>query len=247
MANQETSSKFSKSQPPYLAIITETDACETVERMEATYVAIQEAVSTGKVDLVSIRLSKSDSSTVFDRAVELTKRIVDLSENGTAFQVVCSSDWVEVAIQAHAHGIHVKEMHLPRVPSIVDQFDYPILIGTSTHSVESALASFKTYQPDYYFVGTCYLTKSHPEKTSPEDLEGPTLPGQVRRALQQQQEEFSSTACPKILAIGGIDETNCREPVSLGADGVAVIRAVVAAEDPADAVTRLYTSMASTM
>ncbi len=37
----------------------------------------------------------------------------------------------------------------------------------------------------------------------------------------------------KILAIGGIDERNCFEPVvKYGADGVATIRAVMKAEDP---------------
>ena len=42
---------------PLLAIITETDACDTEEKMKYTYETVKKATYTGKVDLVSVRLS----------------------------------------------------------------------------------------------------------------------------------------------------------------------------------------------
>jgi hypothetical protein len=301
---------------PILAIITETDACDTEGKMEHTYATVKKAVSTGKVDLVSVRLSlppQYDENgeenfsylEILERSNRLTKKLVELSltrsrrresrhtdrsqqpRSPFAFVVVCSSDLVSVAVNARANGVHVKEHHLDKLPDIVSRFDYPIVIGTSTHSVESALRSHfynddsdKSNQdenendgsprptatrpkPHYYFVGTCYLTASHPEKTSQSQLEGPGLPGRVKEALLASFESkgrgaITATDCsheialkkralplhfPRIMAIGGIDETNCREPVALGADGVAVIRAVFQADCPVTRVEEMQRNM----
>jgi len=293
---------------PVLAIITETDACHTVEKMERSFEAIRKAVSTNQVDLVSVRLlsppslvgnenndNNNDEVVLFDqRACTLTEKLVQLSEQQqhyqhiedqkkgdnnttstfcsltTSFRVVCSSNLVSVAVRGRAHGIHVKERHLDQIPYIIDQFDYPIIIGTSVHCVESALKSYliedddvdvdnnehysnnrgknvgntttgTTQRPHYYFVGTCYTTASHPEKTNPNDLEGPELPGRVKQALSSLSTLQLQLPC--ILAIGGIDHTNCHEPIVFGADGVAVIRAVLQAEHPANIVEQMQSNM----
>ena len=314
---------------PLLAIITETDACDTEEKMKYTYATVKKAVSTDKVDLVNVRLSlpprydetgdDNDSyRQIMERAYRLTKDLVELSrkkkqehqlqsqddedkEDGNtdmsqqlhsscSFKVVCSSDLVSVAVDARANGVHVKEHHLDQLPDIIRRFEYPIVIGTSTHSVESALRSYfgndnvndiivedegtptakiARPKPHYYFVGTCYLTASHPEKTLQSQLEGPELPGRVKRALlesKKQQATISTTTTtteedkckdaspmaalplklPQIMAIGGIDETNCHEPVALGADGVAVIRAVLQADHPIERVEEMQSSMMRT-
>ena len=267
---------------PVLAIITETDACDTEEKMKNTYETVKKATSTGKVDLVSVRLSlppRGDDSgaenkfydQILERACRLTKDLVALSDkekldqqsknqnddendNQSSFVVVCSSDLVSVAVKARAHGVHVKEHHLDQLSDIVDQFDYPIVIGTSTHSVDSALKSYfdiddSRLAPHYYFVGTCYLTASHPEKTLESQLEGPELPGRVKQALRngcassQLDDSVPNSSLPRIMAIGGIDETNCHEPVALGADGVAVIRAVLQAEHPIERVQDMQAAM----
>lgn len=290
---------------PLLAIITETDACDTEEKMKHTYETVKKATSTGKVDLVSVRLSlplRRDESgadnqfhdQILERACRLTKGLVALSDkqklvdqqtknqihdendnksdsqSGSSFVVVCSSDLVPVAVKARAHGVHVKEHHLDQLSDIVCQFDYPIVIGTSTHSVESARKSYFDIdesgdyadddasekrrenarpKPHYYFVGTCYLTASHPEKTLQSQLEGPELPGRVKQALRngckssQLDNSVRNTTLPRIMAIGGIDETNCHEPVALGADGVAVIRAVLQADHPIERVQDMQAAM----
>ena len=48
---------------------------------------------------------------------------------------------------------------------------------------------------------------------------------------------------PIIFAIGGIEVENCFEPVNFGADGVAVIRSVMQASNPAEAVVNIKKSM----
>mmetsp|Transcript_21946 Transcript_21946/g.35304 ORF Transcript_21946/g.35304 Transcript_21946/m.35304 type:complete len:382 (+) Transcript_21946:25-1170(+) len=284
---------------PLLAIITEPNACDSDASMERTFHAIQQAVSTQDVDLVSLRLEIRPSNSnidernqeleinVMERACTLAKRLVQLSEQQaqeqytsgalpatttSSFKVVCSSDFISVAMEAKVHGIHFKEHHYQNhtfVTQVVQSFDYPILLGTSTHSISSAvvesfrdssststLSSDKAPKPHYIFVGTCYPTASHPEKTI---MEGPALPGQIRKKLisllaaqQEQQDEEKEEGImkapllpppPPVFAIGGIEATNCHEPVSMGANGVAVIRAVLQAEDPAEMVNTLQTNM----
>ena len=286
---------------PILAIITETDACDTVEKMKHTYETVKKATSTGKVDLVSVRLSlppryddtggeNQCHNQILERACWLTKKLVALSDGkksenksknhddndknvdsqpDSSFLVVCSSNLVSVAVDSRANGVHVKEHHLDQLSDVVARFDYPIVIGTSTHSVESAVGSYfhdhsgdtakSRPRPHYYFVGTCYMTASHPEKTLQSQLEGPELPGRVKRSLQDNfqsrrpdkepilekdvEKDTTKGPLPRIMAIGGIDETNCHEPVALGADGVAVIRAVFHADHPIERVEDMQTAM----
>lgn len=226
--------------PPYLAVITEPNTCDSEERMNTTLEAIEAAVSTQQVALVSVRIGKPadiSQEDIDSRVKDLTRRILDLKDKNN-FHVVVSSDWVGTVDASSKVGIHVKESHRGQIPDIRDRLGNDVLIGTSAHSIESALDAVSKYGPNYLFVGTCYETASHPEKKEA-DLEGPALPGQVSRAIQT---EFGTS--PVVLAIGGIDETNCWEPVlNFGADGVAVIRAVLQASNPADAVLQIQANM----
>ena len=227
--------------PPFLAIITEPNTCDSQEQMNDALKAIEAAVSTQLVSLVSIRIIKSETSTSQEemetRVKELTKRILKLQETNS-FHLVVSSDWVSTIDSSSGVGVHVRESHRTMINSIRKRLGQGVLIGTSAHSVESAVDAVTTYAPDYLFVGTCYETNSHPEKGAAL-LEGPSLPGQVSIAIRTK-----FVMAPIVLAIGGIDETNCSEPVvTFGADGVALIRAVLQAPNPNDVVRKIHRAM----
>jgi len=153
--------------------------------------------------------------------------------------ILVVNDNIDGAIDGGADGVHVKEKDAASIPSLREKFTAKsgrssCIVGTSCHSIESALLS-NAYRPDYLFVGTCYLTQSHPEKTAVDMLEGPALPGKVKRALSSTSSDQNPQNPPIIFAIGGIDETNSKEPVILGADGAAAIRSILCASDPAHA------------
>jgi thiamine monophosphate synthase len=74
------------------------------------------------------------------------------------------------------------------------------------------------------------MTQSHPEKEK-DQLEGPAFPGRIKEEMTRIFTN-STSRVPIVFAIGGIDETNCHEPVQFGADGVGVIRSVMRAADP---------------
>jgi thiamine-phosphate diphosphorylase len=215
---------------PQLAVITEPDACANDERASQTLAVLRKALTAPGIDLVSVRVT---SDTCPSQVVHFIRELVAMVQQNQT-KVVVTSDWVDAAIEGGAHGIHVKESHQIKIPMIRHQFASRVpLIGTSAHSLESAQNAVRQYQPDYLFVGTCYPTETHPEK-SVADLEGPMLPGQVARAI--------GNVCP-VLAIGGINAKNCAEPVAFGASGVATIRAILQAKDPADVVQDMVDAM----
>jgi len=187
---------------------------------------------------------------------------------------------LQAAMEANVDGIHVKEKDVHQIPymrstwanalfpqqqsqsqSQCQCLEKNMIVGTSAHSIESALSNHQLYKPDYMFVGTCYLTQSHPEKNA-QDLEGPALPGLVKVAIQKEIDSVKEdidqdsididkhghghghgTVSPIIFAIGGIERENCHEPVGYGSDGVAVIRSVMQASNPALAVKNIKEGM----
>jgi len=226
---------------PWIAVLTEPDACDSEERMEETLSALKSAISSRCVDLVSIRVSFSSSEDFPTqqqqqaRLISLIQRVKRLKGQDDLDFILVVNDNIDAAIDGGADGVHVKEKFAPSIPSVRQNFiersgRSSCIIGTSCHSIESALLS-NSYRPDYLFVGTCYLTKSHPEKTTIDMLEGPELPGKVKRALSSNEQ--IALVPPIIFAIGGIDEINAKEPIALGADGVAAIRSILCASEPA--------------
>jgi Thiamine monophosphate synthase len=203
--------------------------------------------------------------------VEGAKDDID-GEDVDIFDLLLLADGVHVkeSHRRHVPGIieqarAARHLHDPRqkdrAPSEM------VVVGMSCHSVQSAVDAVTTYNPDYLLVGTCYPTLSHPEK-APHQVEGPDLPGRVCRELERRivnvdaAASASSTADdsrngpkrrgrPIVLGIGGIDATNCGRIVRGGAaatataaDGVAVIRSVLAARNPAHAVQQIVDAMA---
>jgi thiamine-phosphate pyrophosphorylase len=84
---------------------------------------------------------------------------------------------------------------------------------------------------DYLGVGPVFATATKPDAAPPMGL----------AALADIRERSSLP----IVAIGGIDQANAGAIVGAGAHGVAVVSAVCAAPDPADAARRLAEAVAS--
>ena len=231
---------FSQTDAPFLALITERGSCDSDEALSTQLEILKDAIGTQKIHLVSVRINMESSK---DRVLYLIENLLRYVDHcGSKCRVVVSSDWIDAAVEAKAHGVHVKETHRHLIPEIRTKYQQAGLkepiIGTSTHSIESALDALSAdYNPDYFFCGTCYYSESHPEKGL-EELEGPELPGQVLNALRSKGMVHSP-----VLAIGGIDATNCHVPVRHGASGVAAIRGVLQSPNPVQSVEDIITRM----
>ena len=131
------------------------------------------------------------------------------------------NDRLDLALAVEADGLHLGQDDLPA--SVARRLLPPsMFLGVSIHSLEQARQA-EDEGADYVAVGSIFPTSTKPEF----QLVGLDLLRAVRREVKA-----------PLVAIGGITPDNAAVVIEGGADGVAVISAVCAAPDPAEA-TRL--------
>lgn len=142
-------------------------------------------------------------------------------EHGAALLV---SEHVEIALHADADGVH-----LPEVSGSIGGARRLLgdrLVGVSRHDLPGLLAAERA-GADYATLSPVFAS---PGKGAPLGLAAFT-------------ESAAATRLP-LFALGGVTAHETRDLVRAGAAGVAVIREVLAAPDPARALTALRTALA---
>jgi len=181
-----------------------------VERLRGRPVgASAEALARGGAAIVQLR-----AKGVADRPLyALAEEARDGARRGGALFVV--NDRPDVALMLGADGVHLGQDDL--APSEARRLLGPDgIVGYSTHSLDQLAAAL--HQPlDYVAVGPVYATAT---KADAEPVVGLEL---VRRAR-------ALTDLP-LIAIGGIDRVHAPEVVASGADGLAVIAALLDQRD----------------
>ena len=128
------------------------------------------------------------------------------------------NDYLDIALATDADGLHLGQNDLPlKVARKLLPIDK--ILGCSTHSMEQAIAA-EAEGADYIGVGSIYPTPSKETAT----VVGLDTLRQVRQAVSL-----------PLVAIGGITGDNAAEVTTAGADSVAVISAVLQAENPGKA------------
>jgi thiamine-phosphate pyrophosphorylase len=142
-------------------------------------------------------------------------------------------DRLDVARLSGADGVHLPANGVPTAAAR-RQFD-KMIVGRSTHSPEEALAA-RDSGADYVFLGSIWVTPSHRDRP-PLGLEALALAhAEARRRAGDRN--------PNIIAIGGVTPERARSARESGRiTGVAAIRAVWDAADPALATRELLLSL----
>jgi thiamine-phosphate pyrophosphorylase len=169
----------------------------------------------GGCRMVQLREKEWPSGRVLPLAQRLRARC---RATGVTFVV---NDRVDLALALDADGVHLGQDDLPA------RLARPLLapgmiLGISTHSVSQARAA-QADGADYVAVGSMFATRSKAEF----ELVGPELVRKLRAEIRV-----------PLVGIGGITHDNVDEVIRAGADGVAVISAVCAADDPRAASAR---------
>lgn len=125
------------------------------------------------------------------------------------------NDRVDVAIAIGAEGVHIGQDDLP-APDARRLLGPGMILGVSASNVEEAVAA-ESAGADYLGVGSIFATGTKPDAGAPI---GPGALSPIRAAVRI-----------PVVAIGGITDSNAAEALRAGADGVAVIAAVMAAAD----------------
>lgn len=132
------------------------------------------------------------------------------------------NDSVEIALAIDADGVHVGQSDI-RGRSIRALIGPDKILGISAGTVEEAIAA-EAAGADYIGVGAVFGTST---KKDARNLTAETL------------RKICSAVSIPVVAIGGIREKNLPELKDSGVDGVAVVSAIFAAEDPGAATARL--------
>jgi len=177
---------------------------------------VEDAVRSG-VTLVQLRAKNLSCRDFLDLALNLTAFL-----NAHHIPLIIN-DRVDIALACRASGVHLGQDDLP-LPLARQLLGPDKIIGISVNSREEAVAAEKQ-GADYLGVGPVYPTSTKKDLRA---ILG--LPG---------LKAISETVRIPILAIGGITAENAGEVMASGADGVAVISAILGAEDISQATRKL--------
>lgn len=176
----------------------------------------------GGCRMVQLREKEWPSGRVWPLAERLRARC---RAAGATFIV---NDRVDLALALDADGVHLGQDDLP-LPAARRLLRRGMILGRSTHSPEQAREA-QAAGVDYVAVGSMFPTSTKPDS----QLVGPDLIRKLRGEIRV-----------PLIGIGGITPDNVAEVIRAGADGVAVISAVCAAPDPAEATRRFLAAIAA--
>ena len=156
----------------------------------------------------------------FNEFVELAKRIKILANKAKVPFVI--NDNIDVAIASNADGVHLGQDDIPadKARKILGNDK---IIGISVQTVEDAILAEKN-GADYLGVGAVFSTST---KLDASDVSFETL------------KEICNAVSIPVVAIGGINKDNILELKGSGIDGVAVVSAIFAQKNIANATKEL--------
>lgn len=167
------------------------------------------------------------------RVIQWRDKLRDKSEQlpaASAIRGLCTSrgaffivnDHVDLALACSADGVHLGQKDLP-VEAVRPWTPVGFLIGVSSNDVDEARRAERD-GADYVAVGSIFPTETK---------------GATRPASPERLREIKQAVGVPVVAIGGISEKNVDLVLAAGADAVAVISAVCAADDVQEAARRL--------
>ncbi len=169
----------------------------------------------GGATAIQLRAKNKNARDVIDAGRQIRK----ITEEYDALFFV--NDRVDIALAVYADGVHVGQSDIP--PEIIKEIAPELLIGVSASNVEEARKA-EIAGAAYIGAGSVFPTKT---KADAKFI-----------GLDMLKEIVNAVSIP-VVAIGGINHQNVKEVLNAGVAGIAVISAVVGADDVRDAARRL--------
>ncbi|MCD6140333.1 MAG: thiamine phosphate synthase [Thermococcus sp.] len=178
----------------------------TDRRLKPEIKSVREALEGGAT---SIQLRIKNAST--REMIKIGKRIRELTKEYDALYFV--DDRLDVALVTNADGVQLGSEDMPI--SLAREIAPNLIIGASVYSLEEALQAEKE-RADYLGAGSVFPT--------------PTKAGVRVIGVEGLRKIVKSVKIP-VVAIGGINHKNARDVLKTGVDGIAIISAIMGAED----------------
>lgn len=177
---------------------------------------VKEAVE-GGVTIVQLREKNIDTR----EFVELGKRLKSLLSKYDIPLII--NDRIDVALAVDADGVHIGQSDMP-YDTARKLLGPNKIIGLSIETFEE-LEQANLLDVDYVAVSPIFSTSTKTDTASPWGIEG--------------TREFVKRSKHPVVAIGGINKGNIAEVFETGVDGVAVVSAIVSADNPCQAAFEL--------
>jgi len=155
-----------------------------------------------------------------DELLSIAQQLKNLcSKHGVLFIM---NDYLDLTLATGADGLHLGQKDLP-IPAARKLLPIDVILGCSATTVDQATAA-ESDGADYIAAGSIYPTSSK---------EGAKVVG-----LERLRQIRQAVSLP-LVAIGGINKDNAAEVAAAGADAVAVLSAILQAEDVAEAARQI--------
>jgi len=171
----------------------------------------------GGVSLIQLRAKKLRTR----EFLEMTLKASEILKGKNIPFII--NDRVDIALSCEADGVHLgqQDLSLFYARKILGENR---LIGVSVNTVNEAKEA-EHGGADYLGAGPIYFTQTKKDIRPPIGIDGLR---EIRKSINI-----------PILAIGGISAENARETIDAGADGVAVVSAILASENIIEAAREL--------
>ncbi|NMB64627.1 MAG: thiamine phosphate synthase [Spirochaetes bacterium] len=181
-------------------------------------VVVEEAIK-GGADCVQLREKNIDTK----EFVEIAQMIKYITDRYNVPLII--NDRIDVALAVHAYGVHLgqDDMPLTIARKIVP---HAMVIGISVSTVNEAIEAEKD-GADYIGAGSVFPTSTKDDISGIIGLEG--------------IQEIKKAVSIPVIAIGGIQIHNAEQVIQHGADGIAVVSAIVSSDNPYEAAKTLKT------
>ncbi len=185
-------------------------------------ILVEEAIK-GDADCVQLREKNIDTKEFF----EIAQKIKYITDRYNVPLII--NDRIDVALAVQAYGVHLgqDDMPLKTARKIVP---HSMVIGISVSTVNEAIEAEKD-GADYIGAGSVFPTSTKDDISGIIGLEG----------LQ----EIKQAVSIPVIAIGGIQIHNAGEVIQQGANGIAVVSAIVSSDNPYEAAKTLKTIICS--
>lgn len=178
----------------------------TDRRLKPEVESVREALKGGATS-IQLRIKNAPTREM----IEIGRKIRELTKEYDVLYFV--DDRLDVALATNADGVQLGPEDMPI--SLAREIAPNLIIGASVYSLEEALKAEKE-GADYLGAGSVFPT--------------PTKRDAKVIGLEGLKRIVDSVKIP-VVAIGGINHENVREVLNTGVDGIAIISAIMGADD----------------